>query len=91
MNKRDALKLEPGRRVIYGDSMWTAKIRKAREGEVLFVTPNGGIRVRNQFWQTEWVPYHHVISAPDFDCWWKEQDEDEFIDESEIPDFMKGV
>jgi hypothetical protein len=70
MNKRDALRLEPGQRVIYGNSMWTVKIDKAREGEVLFVTRNGGIRVRNQFGDTEWVPYHHVISAPDFDCWW---------------------
>jgi hypothetical protein len=46
MRKRDALKLEPGQRVIYGDSMWTAEMTqweggKARQGEVLFVTPGG--------------------------------------------------
>jgi hypothetical protein len=75
MNKRDALKLEHGQRVIYGDSMWIGEMLqweggKARQGEVLFVTPRGGIRVRNQFGREEWVPYHHVIRA-DHDCWWK--------------------
>ena len=71
MDKRSALKLNPGQRIIYGDSMWTVEIRKAREGEVLFVTERGGIRVCNQFGDEEWVPYHHIISAPDFNCWWK--------------------
>ena len=74
MNQRDALKLEQGQRVIYGDSMWSSEILKARQGEVLFVTPRGGIRVCNQFGREEWVPYHHVISAPDHNCWWKRDD-----------------
>jgi hypothetical protein len=71
MNKRDVLRLKPGQRLVYGDSMWTSEMRgKSRQGEVLHVTPRGGIRVLNQFGFEEWVPYHFAIYADD-NVWWK--------------------
>jgi hypothetical protein len=64
MNKRDALRLRPGDRVIFGDSMWSAKVSGWLSGEVVFVTPKGGVKLvcggREQ-----WVPYHHIARRDD--------------------------
>jgi hypothetical protein len=60
VRKSDALKLRPGQRIRFGDSMWSRKCEDWREGKVLFVTAQGGIRVQTAFGK-QWVPYHHVL------------------------------
>jgi len=60
LRKSDALKLRPGQRICFGDSMWSRKCEDWREGTVMFVTPQGGIRARTTR-GLEWVPYHHVL------------------------------
>jgi hypothetical protein len=61
LRKSDALKLRPGQTIRYGDSMWSRQCdHNWREGKVLFVTAQGGIRVRTMFGE-QWVPYHHVL------------------------------
>ncbi len=62
VEKREALKLRPGDRIIFGDSMWSRDLdHRWRKGTVLFVTTRGGIRVRTKSGE-EWVPYHYVIA-----------------------------
>jgi hypothetical protein len=61
MNKNDALKLRPGEWIMFGDSMWSAKVRTWRRGTVITVTPRGGLRVRVEGGNMEWVHYHHVL------------------------------
>lgn len=66
MNKRDALRLKAGDTLVFGHSQRTAECAREssfRNGTVLFVTPKGGIRIRNDRGVEEWVPYHHVYSA----------------------------
>jgi hypothetical protein len=49
MRKAEALRLKSGDRIIWGHSKWIEQNVKAgshRSGVVLFVTPNGGVRVR---------------------------------------------
>jgi hypothetical protein len=64
MNKRDALRLQPGQTICYGNSMWTAECTLRRKAEVIHVTPNGGIKVRDlnpndtPTDRVHWVPYH---------------------------------
>lgn len=71
MQKRDALRLEPGEKIRFGDSMWSEQCDRNgswREGVVVHVTPNGGIKVRTSGGE-QWVPYHHVARPrrkPDF-------------------------
>ena len=79
MKKRDALKLNPGDRITYGPSMWTANFsdREVRDGEVVRVTSKGGIKVQvltdrgEPSGDVQWVPYHHVITywRPVRDLW----------------------
>jgi hypothetical protein len=67
MNLRDALRLQPGDQVLYGNTMWTQKSARHHVGVVRFVTARGGIRVdiMNEdgikHGSQEWVPYHHVV------------------------------
>ena len=71
MNRREALRLAPGTRIIFCDHQYTAKATCYWKGEVLAVTPRGGIRVRvldEKPWRGDqpggeerWVPYHHVV------------------------------
>lgn len=76
MNKRDALRLKKGDRIAWGNSARSAVVDQYgrwRYGDVLHVTPNGGIKVQPigtiegdhlHPWKhpgkPEWVPYHHV-------------------------------
>lgn len=72
MNKRDALRLKPGDLIVY--EVPSAKVwdRYGGEAEVLTVTPNGGILVKDFHYDEEggrrigpkhWVPYHHIVYA----------------------------
>ena len=63
MNKRDALRLQPGQFVSWGDSMWTEKMKRQHEGVVMQVTPGGGVRVRVEGGASQWVPYHHIYAV----------------------------
>lgn len=60
MDKSSALKLKPGERIVFGNSMWPSKVRTWQSGSVMHVTPNGGIRVKVDHGPLVWVPYHHV-------------------------------
>jgi hypothetical protein len=63
MRKSEALKLRPGQKIRFGDSIWSRKCdHNWAEGIVLHVTPKGGIRVQTEEGQ-RWVPYHHVLST----------------------------
>lgn len=78
MNKRDALRLKPGDIILYGDSMWSRLVDQHSDwqrGEVIHVTPRGGIKVvhlgpasadpakkKKRQHVHVWVPYHHVHS-----------------------------
>jgi hypothetical protein len=57
MNKRDALKLKPGDRIIYGDHWQGQRVQRYRHGQVRFVTQRGGIKLTDG----RWVPYHFVV------------------------------
>lgn len=59
MNKRDALRLSVGEWVAFGNSARTADVLAWRRGQVVHVTPKGGIKVRTASGE-EWIPYHHV-------------------------------
>lgn len=67
MRLADTLKLKPGDEVLFGDSMWTVNIDKARVGVVVAVTPRGGVKLiplaedRSKVRFSKWVPYHHLI------------------------------
>jgi hypothetical protein len=61
MRKSDVLRLHPGDKIRFGDSMWSRKCdHNYGEGKVLFVTARGGVRVQTDFGE-RWVPYHHVL------------------------------
>jgi len=63
MRKTDALKLKPGQMIRFGDSMWSRNCdHNWQEGVVLWVTKNGGIRVRTKI-GLKWVSYSHVLKA----------------------------
>jgi hypothetical protein len=72
----EALRLKPGQEICFGDNKYTARCTRVWEGEVLYVTPSGGIKVRvtdMKPWygpaeyarrfgnEVRWVPYHHII------------------------------
>ena len=75
MRLREALRLRRGDRVSFCDSGYNRSANWWAQGEVLFVTSRGGVRVRvtdqapwfgpadysRRFgtWET-WVPYHHI-------------------------------
>ena len=61
MNKRDALRLRPGDRVLYGNATQTQRSTITRTGEVRFVTARGGIRVADEKGRESWVACSHVI------------------------------
>lgn len=76
MRLREALRLRPGDRIDFLDHARIKYATARYKGEVIFVTPRGGIRVRvveeepwygpakyaRQFRGYEtWVPYHFVI------------------------------
>jgi hypothetical protein len=77
MKKAKALRLKPGQVITFGDHKYTARCTRVWQGEVLQVTPNGGIRVKvtdekpcfgpaeyaRRYGDDEtcWVPYHHII------------------------------
>ena len=68
MNKRDALRLEPGDWIAFGHSMWSAEVDRNglwRRGRVIHVTPQGGIKVMTEDGRLQWVPYHHVHQGID--------------------------
>jgi hypothetical protein len=46
MTRAKALRLKPGAVITFGDHKYTAQCSRWWEGEVLHVTPNGGIKVR---------------------------------------------
>lgn len=61
MNKRDALRLQRGQRIVWGDSMWSAQVSYWQRGTVIKVTEAGGILVRRDGGDAlTWIPYHHV-------------------------------
>lgn len=78
MNRREALRLKAGDKILFGEGPSSYKTDRWWTGEVLFVTPRGGIRVRviegrsPGGWDgpgtgpgvgTErWVAYHHIHS-----------------------------
>lgn len=65
MTKKDALRLRRGDHIDFGHSQWTADHLDSdwRTGEVLAVTPRGGIRVRAYgSREPEWVPYNWVLA-----------------------------
>jgi hypothetical protein len=77
MKKAKVLRLKPGQVITFGDHTYTACCTRVWQGEVLHVTPRGGIRVKvtdEKPWygpaeyarryggnETRWVPYHHII------------------------------
>jgi hypothetical protein len=72
VNKRDVLRFKLGEKIRFGNSMWSEKVcrhGKWQTGTVLYVTENGGIRVRlhdddeNLTNELGWVPYHHVLEC----------------------------
>ena len=75
MNKRAALRLKTGDFILYGSYTDTIKCCQTdgfHWGEVIYVTPNGGIKIHalhpdgiTQKGYTEWVPYHHVAQTAD--------------------------
>lgn len=80
MDKRQALRLKPGDKIVYGHSARSIDMTwddtGYHTGEVVLVTLNGGIKVRNikrqrrEFAEqpvsgTAWVPYHHAL-RPDW-------------------------
>jgi hypothetical protein len=63
VRKSDVLKLKPGQTIRFGDSMWSRDCdHNWQEGTVLWVTANGGIRVRTKI-GLKWIPYSHVLKA----------------------------
>ena len=60
MKKSDALKLRRGDLILFGDRMHTAKCNYTIEGEVLCVSPRGGIRIRTDGGGEQWTSYHLV-------------------------------
>lgn len=63
MKKQDALRMKPGDRIRFGQSMWSERCDAEggwREGTVVHVTPAGGIKVKTGG-GTRWVPYHHAV------------------------------
>lgn len=65
MNKRDALRLKRGDRILFGNSMWSRNVDKWESGTVLFVTKNGGVRVACSGGIITWVPYHFIFRKAD--------------------------
>jgi hypothetical protein len=70
MDKRRALRLEYGDRILFGYSHWGRCCTIAKFGRVRRVTPRGGILVDclendriTRTGQSEWVPYNHVFSV----------------------------
>ena len=77
MDKAKALRLKSGQIITFGDHTYTACCTRVGQGEVLHVTPCGGVRVKvtdEKPWcgpaeyarryggnETRWVPYHHII------------------------------
>jgi hypothetical protein len=46
MKKAEALCLKPGQVITFGDHAYTARCTRVWQGEVLHVTPRGGIKVK---------------------------------------------
>jgi hypothetical protein len=80
MRKAEVLRLKAGQYVCWGDrsrasagpgpSPWG----QTYEGEVMFVTGNGGVRVReHESGQERWIGYHHVIHT-DGTVWWHDEE-----------------
>jgi hypothetical protein len=77
MKKAEALRLKPGQVITFGDHTYTARCTRVWQGEVLHVTPRGGIKVKvtdETPWygpaeyarryggnEVRWVGYHHII------------------------------
>jgi hypothetical protein len=77
MKKAKALRLKPGQIITFGDQTYTALCTRVWQGEVLQVTPRGGVKVKvtdekPRYGRAEyacrygdnevrWVPYHHII------------------------------
>jgi len=70
MTKKDALRLRPGDRVVFGPSAQVAKcIGLTEEGEVQHVTKKGGLLVSvmrghepaRTYDEPKWIRYSHVI------------------------------
>jgi hypothetical protein len=68
VRKSAALKLHPGQRIRFGDSIWSRNCdHNWHEGRVLWVTENGGIKVQTKL-GPRWVSYSHVLKVvPDDD------------------------
>lgn len=77
MTKAKALRLKPGQQITFGDHKYTAHCSTFWQGEVLHVTPAGGIKVKvtdAKPWDgpqeyarrygnpIRWVPYTHVVA-----------------------------
>jgi hypothetical protein len=73
MNKRDALRLKPGDLILYGSYQSFQRCIRTdgfHHGEVIYVTPNGGIKVEmlhpdgvTPKGANAWVPYNHVCKV----------------------------
>lgn len=61
--KAAALRLQEGDVVKYGDHKIPSKQAWTRQGRVLRVTSKGGVLVRYDRRQDEWVPYHRINSV----------------------------
>jgi hypothetical protein len=77
MKKANALRLKPGQVITFGDHTYTARCTRVWQGEVLHVTPRGGIKVKvtdEKPWygpteyarrhggnEVRWVLYCHVF------------------------------
>jgi hypothetical protein len=63
MTKARALRLRPGEQITFGNHKMTARCTQFYQGEVLHVTPNGGIKVRLTRYgnETRWIPYTFAI------------------------------
>ena len=67
MQLAKALKLKEGEHIAYGDHVQGQHCSFSREGKVLHVTPNGGIKVRRvvegKVTSTiDWVCYAHIFN-----------------------------
>jgi hypothetical protein len=79
MRKAEVLRLKPGQYVCWADTNRGSSRNRPTpwgniyEGEVVFVTEKGGVRVRERkSGEERWIPYHHVYHTKGT-VWWREQ------------------
>jgi hypothetical protein len=79
MRKADVLRLKAGQYVCWADHSRGGRNRPTPwghiwEGEVVFVTPKGGVKVReHETGEERWIGYHHVMHTRGW-VWWRNEE-----------------